>query len=74
MNLILQFCFFDQTGCHCPANGRLTLGLARSKKGHGVGSVEKPTTTISEKAKSSCLSQVRQQKPIQFFTRQLGSR
>ena len=27
MNLILQFCFFDQTGCHWPANGRIVLCL-----------------------------------------------
>ena len=25
MNLILQFCFFDKTGCPCPANGRIVL-------------------------------------------------
>ena len=25
VNLILQFCFFDQTGCHFPDNGRIFL-------------------------------------------------
>ena len=25
VNLILQFCFFDQTGCHFPDNGRIVL-------------------------------------------------
>ena len=30
MSLIMQSCFFDQTGCQCPANGSIVLSPTKN--------------------------------------------